>query len=79
MFSNVRLKRDDLGGVFLAAPSALCGFPVLTQGSSGLPVLPCIRAHAILLSSALTSASTIAVSALLADISSKVCQGVRFP
>ena len=29
------LKRNALGGVFLAAPSALCGSPVLTQGRSG--------------------------------------------
>ena len=35
----VRLKRNDVGGVFLAAPSALCGFPVCLQGTSGLPVV----------------------------------------
>src|SRR6266566_9838193 len=31
----VRLKWNDGGGVFLAAPSALCGSPVGTQGRSG--------------------------------------------
>jgi hypothetical protein len=31
------LKRDDLGGTFLDVPSALCGFLVTMQGSSGLP------------------------------------------
>jgi hypothetical protein len=30
-----RLKRNDGGGVLLAAPSALCGFPVCIQGRSG--------------------------------------------
>jgi len=34
------LKRNALGGVFLAAPSALCGSPVFAWGSSGLPTLP---------------------------------------
>ena len=31
----VRLKRNDGGGVFLAAPSALCGSPVCIQGRPG--------------------------------------------
>jgi hypothetical protein len=30
-----RLKRNGLGGVLLAAPSALCGSPVCLQGKSG--------------------------------------------
>ena len=30
-----RLKRNDVGGVLLAAPSALCGSPVNIQGRSG--------------------------------------------
>jgi hypothetical protein len=34
------LKRNALGGVFLAAPSALCGSPVFAWGISGLPTLP---------------------------------------
>jgi hypothetical protein len=32
------LKQGPLGGVFLIAPSALCGSPVLIQGKTGLPV-----------------------------------------
>ena len=36
---QIGLQRDVVGGVFLYAPSALCGSPVLTQGRSGLPVL----------------------------------------
>jgi hypothetical protein len=30
-----RLKRNEVGGVFLAAPSALCGSPVSLQGKTG--------------------------------------------
>jgi hypothetical protein len=37
---QVGLKRNAVGGVFLAAPSALCGFPFLTWGRAGLPTLP---------------------------------------
>ena len=33
----VGLRRDNLGGALLDAPSALCGFPIVIQGSSGLP------------------------------------------
>jgi hypothetical protein len=33
------LKRNAGGGVFLTAPSALCGFLMVTRGRSGLPVL----------------------------------------
>ena len=29
------LKQNALGGVFLVAPSALCGSPMLAQGKSG--------------------------------------------
>jgi hypothetical protein len=35
-----RLKRNGLGGVLLAAPSALCSSPVHLQGKTGLPVVP---------------------------------------
>ena len=34
------LNQDEVGGVLLAAPSALCGSPVPTQGKTGLPVSP---------------------------------------
>jgi hypothetical protein len=35
------LKQDDVGGVLLAAPSALCGSPVPAQGKQvGLCLLP---------------------------------------
>jgi hypothetical protein len=37
---GVRRKQKDGGGVFLAAPSALCGSPVCLQGRTGFPVLP---------------------------------------
>ena len=39
---NVGLKQDDLGGVLLTAPSALCGFPDITPGRSGLPEYPLV-------------------------------------
>jgi hypothetical protein len=35
-----RLKRNGLGGVLLAAPSALCGSPVCLQGRTGEPGVP---------------------------------------
>ena len=35
-----RLKRNDEGGVFLLAPSALCGFSVSLQGRAGFPGVP---------------------------------------
>ena len=50
----MELKQDDLGGAFLEAPSALCGFPASIQGRSGLPVSPGTR----LLSSVPGPAST---------------------
>ena len=71
--SQVGLRRNALGGVFLIAPSALCGSPGFTQGRSGLPVPP---NNALLVhhyGSYFHGSSM--VSVLLADISSKVCQG----
>ena len=35
---NVRLIQDEVGGVLLVVPSALCGFRDCSQGRSGLPV-----------------------------------------
>ena len=32
------LKQNAVGGVLPNAPSTLCGFPTVTQGSAGLPV-----------------------------------------
>ena len=78
VFEHMGLKRGTLGGVFLCAPSALCGFPVLTQGKSGLPV------SSLAVSGGWTASIRTPVQILrflvpLADISSKVCQGKRFP
>ena len=39
---NGGLKQDDVGGVLLAAPSALCGSPVPAQGKQ---VRLCLRPH----------------------------------
>jgi hypothetical protein len=38
------LKQDDVGGVLLAAPSALCGSPVLAQGKQ---VRLCLLPHGL--------------------------------
>ena len=74
MFVQIELKRDDVGGVFLDVPSALCGFPVLIRGKG--------RFTRIALSGQRCNAALrpyyshlYAVSALLADTLGKVCQG----
>jgi hypothetical protein len=35
-----QLKQNDVGGVFLLVPSALCGSPVFPWGKTGLPMSP---------------------------------------
>ena len=77
MSSQVGLKRNALGGVFLGAPSALCGSPVLTQGKSGLPVPP--NDAALVHHFGSYSQASHLVSVLPADIASKVCQGGLSP
>src|SRR5712692_6413255 len=37
---TVGLTRDDVGGVFLPAPSALCGFPAQIWGRTGGSISP---------------------------------------
>src|SRR5712691_8091413 len=72
------LKQDVLGGVFLVAPSALCGSPVLARGRSGLSVLPsAMQCHFI--ASVHTPTDTLWFLAPLADILGKVCQGADSP
>src|SRR5262249_22009381 len=71
------LKRNALGGVFLISPSALCGSPGFTQGRSGLPVPP--NDAVIVHHCGSYSHGSDLVSALLADIASKVCQGGLSP
>ena len=73
MSSQVGLKQNALGGVFLAAPSALCGSPGFTQGRSGLPVPP--NDVFVVHHFGSYSQGSNPISVLLADISSKVCQG----
>jgi hypothetical protein len=36
-------KQDDLGGVLSFVPSALCGFPVVIWGRTGLPISPSMK------------------------------------
>ena len=44
---NAGLKRNAVGGVFLVAPSTLCGSPVLTQGKFRLTCVTFCIAHMI--------------------------------
>jgi hypothetical protein len=75
---SIGLRRDGLGGVLLGAPSALCGSPVVTEGTQvdlchlrrdlyTIPPRSCLPPSAGRL------------QARLADLSGKVGQGVGFP
>lgn len=75
---HVGLKRNAVGGVFLLAPSALCGSPTLTWCRTGLTMLPCAVAGSAI-ASAHTPTRAPWFLAPLADISSKVCQGLHSP
>ena len=72
------LKQDDGGGVWLAAPSALCGSPVPAQGKQ---VYLCLLPHGDgnFHVSDLTSQTSIGFRACLAGIIGKVCQGHSSP
>jgi hypothetical protein len=72
------LKRNAVGGVFLTAPSALCGFLVVTRGRSGLPVLS-VAMYAKYLATIHTTTDRLWVLVPRADISSKICQGWHAP
>ena len=44
--SRVRIEgrnQDDGGGVLSFVPSALCGFPVVIGGKTGLPISPSMK------------------------------------
>ena len=71
----VGLRRNDLGGVFLVAPSTLCGFPTVMQGSAGLSASQVVRCAVI---HAGPSPHARGFQVWLADISGKVCQGHTF-
>src|SRR5262249_47888854 len=71
----VGLRRNDLGGVFLVAPSTLCGFPTVMQGSTGLSASQVVRCAVI---HAGPSPHVRGFQVWLADISGKVCQGHPF-
>src|SRR2546427_13263536 len=72
------LKRNAVGGVLLTAPSALCGFLVVTRGRSGLPVLS-VAMHAKCIATIHTTTDRLWVLVPRADSSSKVCQGWHSP
>src|SRR5712671_1563094 len=40
VFTAQDSKQNAVGGVFLRAPSTLCGSPITPEGRSGLPLLP---------------------------------------
>src|SRR5262245_20662964 len=71
----VGLRRNDLGGVFLVAPSTLCGFPTVMQSSAGLSASQVVRCAVI---HAGPEPHACGVQVWLADISGKVCQGHTF-
>jgi hypothetical protein len=72
------LRRNAVGGVLLTAPSALCGFLVVTRGRSGLPVLS-LAMHKRCIATIRTATDRLWVLVPRADISSKVCQGWHSP
>src|SRR5262249_61448187 len=43
----VGLRRNDLGSVLLVAPSTLCGFPTVMQGSAGVSASQVVRCPVI--------------------------------
>ena len=71
----VGLRRNDIGGVLLVAPSTLCGFPTVMQGSAGLSASQVVRCAVI---HAGPSPHARGFQVWLADISGKVCQGHTF-
>jgi len=75
---HVGLKWNDLGGVFLRVPSALCGSSVFTRGKTGLLVLP-LHDREVLSCIGPYFLGKYEVSGPLTDIASKVCQGVHSP
>src|SRR5262245_48084905 len=68
----VGLRRNDLGGVFLVAPSTLCGFPTVMQGSAGVSASQVVRCPVI---PAGPEPYARGFQVGLADIAGKVCQG----
>jgi len=50
------LKHDDVGGVLSFVPSALCGFPVVIWGKTGLPISPSMKWPSFFFHGGLTSA-----------------------
>ena len=75
---TVGLKRDDVGGVLLDAPSALCGSRDCVQGKTRLTcTVPIIRIPCAM--SNPTASIYDRRFGSLADISGKVCQGRGSP
>ena len=75
---TIGLNQDDLGGVFLGAPSALCGSRDCSQGSIRLTCDALLARSLCARSGPHPSRTTRSVGSL-ADISGKVCQGLHYP
>ena len=74
----VGLNQDDLGGVFLGAPSALCGSRDCSQGRIRF-TCDALLARSLFARSGPHPSRTTRSFGSLADISGKVCQGLHYP
>ena len=75
---TIGLNQDDLGGVFLGAPSALCGSQDCSQGSIRF-TCDALLARSLFARSGSNPSRTTRSFGSLADISGKVCQGLHSP
>ena len=73
----VGLNQDDLGGVFLGAPSALCGSRDCSQGRIRF-TCDALLARSLFARSGPHPSRTTRSFGSLADISGKVCQGLHY-
>ena len=74
----VGLNQDDVGGVFLGAPSALCGSRDCSQGRIRF-TCDALLARSLFARSGPHPSRTTRSFGSLADISGKVCQGLHYP
>ncbi len=75
---TIGLNQDDLGGVFLGAPSALCGSRDCSQGRIRF-TCDALLARSLFARSGPHPSRTTRSFGSLADISGKVCQGLHYP
>ncbi len=75
---TIGLNQDDVGGVFLGAPSALCGSRDCSQGRIRF-TCDALLARSLFARSGPNPSRTTRSFGSLADISGKVCQGLHYP